>query len=121
MLPDYVTERFPMKGNVEINTNQENQVRLAKHYLAYLISFNDSIELSEEDWWKMGEGGKYLNGVDKIGKIYRRVITPGKYVLSNLGAMYLFSDDMGNMSDCNFQRNIICKYISTCNFILIIL
>ena len=100
-LPDYIRSKLPMRGNNEIFTSNDNLVRVPKLMFVYMICLESNFNTSE--WGKTGDFNwngylKIQNGVDFTGPqtIYRRIIPAGSYTFSNLGATYLFTDDIGS-------------------------
>ena len=103
-LPEHIKAKMPLRGNTDIYTGVDNVVRVPKLMRVYMFAFNTSMDTSE--WAQVGDKGDYLEypgAEDEI--IYQRIIPAGTYTFSNLGAMYLFSDDMGSI--LNFYHTLL--------------
>ena len=104
-LPEYIQSKLPLRGNNDIYTGTDNEVRVSKPMLAYMITFNTTIDTT--NWALTGDEGEHMEiprelleslGVSGVKtKIYQRTMLAGIYSFSNLGAMYLFSDNMGKI------------------------
>ena len=98
-LPDYIRLSLPLIGNNEIYTNEDNLVRIPRLTFVYMVHLDDS-KINTSEWGRTGDrrdSNGYLNLPDELSSaqaIYRRVLSPGNYILSNIGATYLFTFDL---------------------------
>ena len=97
-LPDYIRLSLPLIGNNEIYTNEDNLVRIPRLAFVYMVRLDDS-KINTSEWGRTGDRSNsngYLNLPDDLSSsqtIYRRVLSPGNYILSNIGATYMFTFD----------------------------
>ena len=97
-LPDYIRLSLPLIGNNEIYTKEDNLVRIPRLTFVYMVLLDNS-QINTSEWGRTGDrsdSNGYLNLPDELSSaqaIYRRVLSPGNYILSNIGATYLFTFD----------------------------
>ena len=98
-LPDYIRLGLPLIGNDEMYTNEDNLVRIPRLTFVYMVHLDNS-KVNTSEWGRTGDrsdSNGYLNLPDEFSSaqaIYRRVLSPGNYILSNIGATYLFTFDL---------------------------
>ena len=98
-LPDYIRLSLPLIGSNEMYTNEDNLIRIPRLTFVYMILM-DNGKTNTSEWGRTGDrsdSNGYLNLPDELSSsqaIYRRVLSPGNYILSNIGATYLFTFDL---------------------------
>ena len=92
-LPTFIQSRLPMYGTSDINTSEENTLVLKTKMTAYMIratNWNSGKGLVDLDGWTLLGNGPYLGDHD-MANLYEKIMDPGKYIIDNFAAMYLFS------------------------------
>ena len=104
-LPDHIRIKMPMIASKEIFTESDNLVRVSQTTFVYMICI-DQNACNVSGWAETG----YSTLQNSLGyvnisespppspqTIYLRIVGAGTYIFSNLGAAYLFDDDMSGM------------------------